>query len=54
MFMFRDGRLVGCLLIGKLKLMKTVRKAVQARQDMKDFLTMETTAAEVADYLSAL
>lgn len=54
MFMFRDGRLVGCLLIGKLKLMKPVRKAVQARQDMKDFLTLETTATEVADYLAAL
>lgn len=54
MFMFRDGRLVGCLLIGKLKLLKPVRKAVQARLDMKDFLTLETTAQEVADYLSAL
>lgn len=54
MFMFRDGRLVGCLLIGKLKLMKPLRKAVQARQDMKDFLTLETTATEVADYLAAL
>lgn len=54
MFMFRDGRLLGCLLIGKLKLMKPVRKAVQARWDMKDFLTLETTAAEVAEYLSAL
>ncbi|MDF7826573.1 FAD-dependent oxidoreductase [Pontiellaceae bacterium B12227] len=53
MFMFRDGRLVGCLLIGKLKLMKPVRKAVQARMDMKDFLTLETSAAEVAEYLSA-
>ncbi len=54
MFMFRDGRLIGCLLIGKLKLMKPVRKAVQARQVMKDFLTLETTAAQVAEYLAAL
>jgi nitrite reductase (NADH) large subunit len=54
MFMFRDGRIVGCLLIGKLKLLKPVRKAVQARLDMKDFLTLETTAQEIADYLSAL
>ncbi|MDF7799952.1 FAD-dependent oxidoreductase [Pontiellaceae bacterium B1224] len=54
MFMFRDGRLVGCLLIGKLKLMKPVRKAVQASQNMKDFLTLETSAAEVAVYLAAL
>ena len=54
MFMLRDGRLLGCLLIGKLKLMKPVRKAVQARLDMKDFLTLETTASEIADYLSAL
>lgn len=54
MFMLRDGRLLGCLLIGKLKLMKPVRKAVQARQDLKGFLTPETTAEEVAEYLSAL
>lgn len=54
MFMFRDGRLVGCLLIGKLKLLKPVRKAVQARLDMKGFLTLETTAQEIADYLSSL
>ncbi len=54
MFMFRDGRLVGCLLIGKLKLLKTVRKAVQAGLDMKDFLTLDTTAGGIADYLSAL
>ncbi|MEA2068382.1 MAG: hypothetical protein U9P12_04200 [Verrucomicrobiota bacterium] len=27
MFMFRDGRFAGCLLIGRLKLMKPVRKA---------------------------
>jgi nitrite reductase (NADH) large subunit len=54
MFMFRDGRFVGCLLIGKLKLMKPVRKAVQARLDMKDLLTPETTAAQVAEHLSTL
>ena len=27
LFMLRDGRFVGCLLIGKIKLMKAVRKA---------------------------
>ncbi len=52
-FMFRDGRFIGCLLIGKLKLMKAVRKATQARLDMKDFLTPDTTAEDVAEFLSA-
>ncbi|VGO17666.1 Nitrite reductase [NAD(P)H] [Pontiella desulfatans] len=52
MFMFRDGRFVGCLLIGKLNLMKPVRKAVQARLDMKEMLTPDTTAEEVAQHLA--
>jgi nitrite reductase (NADH) large subunit len=54
MFMFRDGRLVGCLLIGRLKLMKPVRKGIQARVDMRDILTAETTAEQVAEHLGAL
>jgi nitrite reductase (NADH) large subunit len=54
MFMFRDGRFVGCLLIGKLKLMKPVRKAVQARVDMKEILTPDATAEDISTYLSAL
>ena len=54
MFMFRDGRFVGCLLIGKLKLMKPVRKALQARLDLRDFLTPDTTAEEVALRLASL
>ncbi|NNJ70360.1 MAG: FAD-dependent oxidoreductase [Kiritimatiellales bacterium] len=54
MFMFRDGRFVGCLLIGKLKLMKPVRKAIQARLDMKDLLTADITAETIAEHLSAL
>ncbi|VGO22003.1 FAD-dependent oxidoreductase [Pontiella sulfatireligans] len=54
LFMFRDGRLTGCLLIGKLKLMKPVRKALQARLDMKELLTPETTAEEVAAHLAGL
>lgn len=54
MFVFRDGRFVGCLLIGKLKLMKPVRKAIQARQDMKELLTPEITVEEIAQHLLAL
>jgi nitrite reductase (NADH) large subunit len=54
MFMFRDGRLVGCLLIGKLKLMKPVRKGIQAGMDMREALTSETTAEQIADRLKAL
>ena len=54
MFMFRDGRFVGCLLIGKLKLMKPVRKGIQARLDMRELLTPETTAEEVAQQLLSL
>lgn len=54
MFMFRDNRLVGCLLIGKLKLMKQVRKGIQARMDMRGILTAETTAEQVAEHLLSL
>lgn len=54
MFMFRDGRFIGCLLIGKLKLMKPVRKAVQARLNMAKFLTPDTTAEEIAQYLAEI
>lgn len=54
MFMFRDGRFIGCLLIGKLKLMKPVRKAVQARIDMRDILAPDTTAEDVALHLARL
>jgi nitrite reductase (NADH) large subunit len=54
MFMFRDGRFVGCLLIGKLKLMKPVRKAVHARLDMKELLRPEITAEEIAAHLLSL
>ena len=54
MFMFRDSRFVGCLLIGKLKLMKPVRKAIQARLDMREILTSETTAEQVAERLTVL
>lgn len=54
MFMFRDGCFVGCLLIGKLKLLKPVRKAVQAKLDLTDLLTPETTAEEIAQCLLAL
>ncbi|MDF7806869.1 FAD-dependent oxidoreductase [Pontiellaceae bacterium B12219] len=54
MFMFRDDRFVGCLLIGKLKLMKPVRKAVQGRLNLKALLSPETTAEDVAQYLATL
>jgi len=54
MFMFRDGRFVGCLLIGKLKLLKPVRKAIQARLDMREILSAETMADHVAEHLLSL
>lgn len=54
MFMFRDGCLVGSLLIGKLTLMKPVRKAIQAQLDMRTLLTDTTTADQIAEHLSAL
>jgi len=53
MFMFRDGCLVGSLLIGNLKLMKTVRKTIQARTNLKELLDKKPTAQHVADYLTA-
>ncbi len=54
MFMFRDGHFVGSLLIGKLKLLKPVRKAIQAQLDLRELLTPDTSAEEIAQYLSAL
>ena len=54
MFMFRDYHLVGVLLIGKLKLMKAVRKALQARLDMKDLLLKNPDAEQIAEYLTSL
>lgn len=54
MFMLRDGRFVGCLLLGKMKLLKPVRKAIQARLDLNAMLTPETTAQDVADHLASL
>ncbi len=54
MFMFRDGCIVGCLLIGKLKLLKAVRKAIQARSNLSELLGQKPTAQDVADFLSAM
>jgi len=54
MFMFRDGSMVGCLLIGKLKLMKVVRKTIQNRIDLSELLNQKTTAQEIAEFLSAM
>ncbi|WP_322607977.1 FAD-dependent oxidoreductase [Pontiella agarivorans] len=53
MFMLRDGRFTGCLLLGKMKLLKPVRKAIQARLDLKAMLAPDTTAQDIADFLSA-
>ena len=53
MFMFRDGCLVGALLIGKLTLAKTVRKAIQAQVCMGELLSGKPTAEQVAEALSA-
>lgn len=54
MFMCRDGRLVGCLLIGTLKLMKPLRKAVQAKLNLQDMLVPDTTAEDIAQHLTDL
>jgi nitrite reductase (NADH) large subunit len=54
MFMLRDGRFVGCLLLGKMKLLKPVRKAIQARLDLNEMLTPETTAEDIAQHLLGL
>ena len=54
MFMFRDGRMAGCLLIGKLKLMKPVRKAIQAGLDLKELLAEKATAEDIAQTISTL
>lgn len=54
MFMFRDGRIVGCLLIGKLKLLKQVRKAVQARINMEELLVNNPSAEDIGKYLASL
>jgi NAD(P)H-nitrite reductase large subunit len=52
MFMFRDSCLVGAVLIGKLKLMKAVRKAIQAQLDMRGILVDKPTAEQIAECLS--
>ncbi len=54
MFMVRDGRFVGCLLLGKMKLLKPVRKAIQARLDLNEMLTPDTTAEDIAQHLLGL
>jgi nitrite reductase (NADH) large subunit len=51
MFMFRDGILVGCLLIGNLKLMKTVRKTIQTRVNLRELLDQKPTAEQIAEFL---
>jgi nitrite reductase (NADH) large subunit len=51
MFMFRDGALAGCLLIGNLKLMKAVRKTIQTRTPLRKLLDEKPTAQQVADFL---
>ena len=51
MFMFRDGALVGCLLIGNLKLMKAVRKTIQSRTLLHELLDEKPTAQDIADFL---
>ncbi len=54
LFMLRDGRFVGCLLIGKIKLMKAVRKAIQARIDVRGLLGPNPSAQEIAAHLATL
>jgi nitrite reductase (NADH) large subunit len=53
MFMLRDDCLVGALLIGKLKLMKAVRKAIQARLDMKELMACKPTAEQIAERIAS-
>ncbi len=54
MFMFRDGCLVGALLIGSLKLLKAVRKAIQAQLDTSALLAEKPTAEQVAAHIATL
>ncbi len=51
MFMFRDGCLVGALIVGKLTLLKALHWAIQMRLDMRTLLASQPTAQEVADWL---
>ena len=52
MFMFRDGLLVGSLLIGKLKLMKSVRKAIQMKLDLRELISGQCNAERIAMRIS--
>ena len=54
MFMFRDGCLGGALLIGNLKLLKAVRKAIQAQLDTSALLAEKPTAEQIAAHIAAL
>lgn len=52
MFMFRDGLLVGALLIGKLKLMNSVRKAMQIRLNLRELISSQSSAERIAMRIS--
>ena len=52
MFMLRDGLLVGSLLIGKLKLMKSVRKAIQIKLDLRELISSQCNAERIAMRIS--
>jgi nitrite reductase (NADH) large subunit len=52
MFMFRDGLLVASLLIGKLKLMKSVRRAIQMRFDFRELISDQSTAERIATHIA--
>ena len=53
LFMFRDGRMTGSLIIGKLSLLKALRWGIQMRLDMNGLLASQPTAQAIADGLAA-
>lgn len=51
LFVFRDGRMVGGILVGHAELASPVRRAVESSQSFADLLTDRVTCADVMDRL---
>ena len=52
-FVFRDGYLVGAILLGDTRLTAAVKRAVEARRDFSDLLRRSASGPDVRAYLAA-
>ena len=51
-FVFRDGRLIGAILLGDMSAAQPVTKAVEGATDLSDLLTRKPSAVEVAGHFA--